>query len=152
MAVNHAASFFEPALQSLADQTFTDFELILVDNNSRDGTDRIIERVGREGPADPALPYPTSLGLARCLNFAATHTRAPSACAPRRRRRHPSGSPLAGATCPADAAARNGLLGACVEVIGKDDNLIGRRHLPLTERGTAYSSCAKEIPSFIPPS
>ena len=42
MAVRNAGSFLKPALESLADQTFKDYELILVDNNSRDGTDRFM--------------------------------------------------------------------------------------------------------------
>ena len=131
MAVRDAGSFLEPALQSLADQTFTDYELILVDNNSRDGTDRIMSAWAAKDQR-VRLYRSNSLGLARCLNFAATHARAPLLARldgddvilpDRLSRQH----------ARLKQQPEIGLLGACVEVIGKDDNLIGRRHLPLTD-------------------
>jgi glycosyltransferase involved in cell wall biosynthesis len=131
MAVRDAGRFLEPALQSLADQTFKNYELILVDNNSRDGTERIASAWADQDQRI-RLYRSQSLGLARCLNFAATHARAPllarldgdDMLLPER---------LARQHARLMREPEIGLLGACVDVIDKDDNLIGRRHLPSTD-------------------
>lgn len=131
MVVRNAGRFLEPALESLADQTFKDYELILVDNNSRDGTDRLMSAWAQKD--ERIRLYRSDLfGLARCLNFAATHARAPllarldgdDIILPERFTRQ------------YDRLMREpeiGLLGGCVDVIDKDDDVIGRRHLPLTD-------------------
>ena len=83
MAVNHAGRFLEPALRSLANQTFKDFEVILVDNNSRDGSDRVIAEWAAKD--ERIRPYRMDvLGAAKCLNFAASCRARASACAPGR--------------------------------------------------------------------
>jgi glycosyltransferase involved in cell wall biosynthesis len=76
MAENHAGRFLDAALHSLANQTFKDFEIILVDNNSRDGSDRIIAEWAAKD--ERIRPYRMDvLTTARCLNFAASVARAP---------------------------------------------------------------------------
>jgi glycosyltransferase involved in cell wall biosynthesis len=131
MAVRNAGSFLKPALQSLADQTFKDYELVLVDNGSCDGTDRFMS-AWAEKDGRIRLYRSDLFGLARCLNFAATHARAPLLA-------RLDGDDIILPDRFAQQYARLmrepeiGLLGACVDVIDKDDNVIGRRHLPLSD-------------------
>ena len=44
MAVRNGSAFIDKALASLADQEFTDFEIVLIDNGSSDHTGRIISK------------------------------------------------------------------------------------------------------------
>jgi len=129
MAVRDGGKFLVPALQSLADQTFTDYEVILVDNNSRDGSDRIMA-AWAEKDARLRFHRCKSLGLARCLNFAATHARAPLlARLDGDDVLYPDRFLLQHARLTQQPDL--GLLGACVDLIDKDDNVIGRRALLL---------------------
>lgn len=131
MVVRNAGSFLRPALESLADQTFKNYEVVLVDNNSRDGTDHFMNAWAEK---DERIRFYRSdlFGLARCLNFAATHARAPllarldgdDIILPER---------FARQYARLMSEPEIGLLGGCVDVIDKDDNVIGRRHLPLSD-------------------
>jgi CDP-glycerol glycerophosphotransferase len=40
--VRNGAAYLAPALRSLAEQTFIDYEAIVIDNESHDGTDEIL--------------------------------------------------------------------------------------------------------------
>ena len=131
IAVRNPGRFLDPALRSLADQTFEDYEAIIVDNASQDGTDRILA-AWAEKDSRIRLAYYQSPGLARCLNHAASLARAPLLArldgddvlfADRLRVQHARMS----------QDPQLGLLGACVELIDGDDRLIGRRKLPLTD-------------------
>jgi glycosyltransferase involved in cell wall biosynthesis len=131
MAVNHAGRFLDPALRSLADQTFEDFEVILVDNNSRDGSDRVIAEWAAKD--ERIRPHRMDvLGSAKCLNFAASLARAPllarldgtNILVPDRLRiQH----------ARMEQEPHLGLLGGCVDLIDTDGNLIGHRPLPLSD-------------------
>jgi len=76
IAVRDGAAYLDVALASIAGQTFTDFEVVIVDNGSRDDTARIIaewaKRDGRIRSFRQERP-----GLARTLNFAVSQARAP---------------------------------------------------------------------------
>jgi glycosyltransferase involved in cell wall biosynthesis len=66
MAAYNAAAFLPAAIDSILGQTFTDFELILIDDGSKDATPDIIN-----GYADPrirAVRNPQNLGLIGSLN------------------------------------------------------------------------------------
>jgi glycosyltransferase involved in cell wall biosynthesis len=132
MAVNHAGRFLEPALRSLASQTFKDFEVILVDNNSRDGSDRVIAEWAAKDERIRCYRMDV-LGSAKCLNFAASVARAPlfarldgtNILLPDRLRiQH----------ARMEQEPQLGLLGACVDLIDVDGNVIGRRALPLSDQ------------------
>lgn len=132
MAVNHAGRFLDAALRSLANQTFEDFEVILVDNNSSDGADRVIAEWAAQDERIRCYRMDV-LGAAKCLNFAAGIARAPlfarldgtDVLLPDRLRiQH----------ARMEQEPRLGLLGACVDVIDADDNVIGRRALPLSDQ------------------
>jgi len=131
MAVNHAGRFLDAALRSLADQTFKDFEVILVDNNSRDGSDRVIaEWAAKDERIRPH--HMDVLGSAKCLNFAASVARAPllarldgtNVLVPDRLRMQHARM---------EQEPQLGLLGACVDLIDTHGNVIGRRELPLSD-------------------
>jgi hypothetical protein len=131
MAENHAGRFLDAALHSLANQTFKDFEVILVDNNSRDGSDRIIAEWAAKD--ERIRPYRMDvLTAARCLNFATSVARAPllarlggtDVLLPDRLRiQH----------ARMEQEPHLGLLGAGVDLIDIDDNVVGRRELPLSD-------------------
>ena len=132
MAVQHAGRFLEPALHSLANQTFQDYELIIVDNNSRDGTDRVMADWA-ERDERIRLYRQNVLGAAKCINFAASVARAPLfARFDGTDLLHPDRLRMQHARM--DQEPRLGLLGGRVDLIDINDNVVGRRDLPLTDQ------------------
>lgn len=132
MAIQHAGRFLEPALQSLANQTFQDYELIIVDNNSRDGTDRIVAEWA-ERDVRIRCYRQNVLGAAKCINFAASVAEAPLfARLDGTDVLHPDRLRLQHDRMTQEPHL--GLLGGRVELIDINDNVIGRRDLPLTDQ------------------
>jgi glycosyltransferase involved in cell wall biosynthesis len=76
LAVRNGETFIDAALSSLARQSYKDFEIILVDNGSSDGTSAIIDAWTRREPRLRAFRYPR-IGLAGSLNHAASMASAP---------------------------------------------------------------------------
>lgn len=74
--VRNCAPYLDRALESLAAQTFTDFEIVIVDNGSSDGTDAVIADWARREPRLRAFRLERP-GLSESLNFAAAMARAP---------------------------------------------------------------------------
>lgn len=74
--VRNCASYLPIALESLAEQSFEDFEIIVVDNASGDGTRAILRDWSRRERRLRAFRLARP-GLARSLNFAACKARAP---------------------------------------------------------------------------
>jgi GT2 family glycosyltransferase len=66
--------FLEELLPSLARQTFTDFEIIVVDNGSTDGTARYM---AERWPEVRVLHFPEALGFAAAMNAGLDVARAP---------------------------------------------------------------------------
>ncbi len=67
------AHYLDEAIQSVIDQTFTDFELVIVDNHSTDNTEEVVQKY----LTDSRIRYyqnPTNLGLGgnwnKCLEYA----------------------------------------------------------------------------------
>jgi glycosyltransferase involved in cell wall biosynthesis len=133
MAVRDGAPFLPDALASLANQDFQDFEIVLVDNGSRDQTPGIVaawaEREPRLRPVRLERP-----GLARSLRLAASLARAPilarldadDVAMPSRLRLQYAAM---------QRSPSLGLLGSSVEVINSVGQKIGERHLPARDRG-----------------
>jgi glycosyltransferase involved in cell wall biosynthesis len=130
IVVRNPGRFLQPALQSLADQTFKDYEVIVVDNASEDGTDLVLAEWAARDDRISVYPY-RSIGLARCLNYAMSLARAPliarldgdDILLPNR------------LSVQYERMSKDpslGLLGACVDLIDGEDRPLGRRRLPLT--------------------
>lgn len=68
MPVYNAERFLARALDSLLGQTLTDFELIISDNASGDGTAAISERYARQDPRVRYVRQPRNIGAARNWN------------------------------------------------------------------------------------
>ena len=76
IAVRDGGRFLGEALASLAAQSFRDFEILLVDDGSRDETPALVEQWAAHEPRLRQFRLERA-GLAACLNFAAAQARAP---------------------------------------------------------------------------
>lgn len=75
MPVHDQAAFLPRAIASLSAQSFTDWELIIVDDGSRDGTAARLTRLN--DPRIRVLHHPRNRGLGAALNTALAAARAP---------------------------------------------------------------------------
>ncbi len=71
------ARFMVACIESVLAQTFTDFELLIRDDNSGDGTDEIGERYARLDPRVRYVRNPENLGMVANWNRALKDARAP---------------------------------------------------------------------------
>jgi glycosyltransferase involved in cell wall biosynthesis len=75
LAVFNGEEFLEQTIQSILDQTYPDFELVISDNASTDGT---VDIIGRFASIDPRIHYSrnaSNIGGARNHNLAVTLSR-----------------------------------------------------------------------------
>lgn len=70
MSVYNGETYLRKAVDSILNQTFTEFEFIVVDDASTDGTARILTEYARREPRIHLLSNSINLGLARSLNRA----------------------------------------------------------------------------------
>ncbi|MDH4185749.1 MAG: glycosyltransferase [Nitrospira sp.] len=68
MAVRDGESYLDEAMRSVLGQTFTDFECIVVDDGSKDGTDVILDRYQRQD-SRICLSRSDGNGLSHALNY-----------------------------------------------------------------------------------
>ncbi|MDB5697216.1 MAG: hypothetical protein JWN69_20 [Alphaproteobacteria bacterium] len=127
----NAALYLSDALESLAAQTFDDFEIIVVDNGSTDQTADILNQWLRREPRLRVLSVARP-GLAAALNAGIAEARAPLIA-----------RLDADDVALPDRLARQyrvfaerpelGLLGSAVELVDRHGRKIGERHRPLTD-------------------
>lgn len=75
LPVYNGTDYIEAALRSVMEQSFTDMEIVVVDDCSTDDTPAILERLAAECPAIRIIRPPQNLGLPRALNFGLDHLR-----------------------------------------------------------------------------
>ena len=67
--------FVDEAIRSVIDQDFDDFELLLVDDGSTDGTPNILEAWKQRDPRVVVVRSPTNQGIPGALNLGLAHAR-----------------------------------------------------------------------------
>jgi glycosyltransferase involved in cell wall biosynthesis len=77
MPVFNVEVYVAEALASIQSQTFTDIEIVVVDDGSTDCTPRIVEQFASADPRIILLRTPRNLGLSAALNFGLAHCHAP---------------------------------------------------------------------------
>lgn len=75
MGCHNGEDFLDEAIQSIMDQTFREFEFIIIDDASADGSWEIIRRWQDNNPRIRAFRNDQNLGLAATLNKALTYAR-----------------------------------------------------------------------------
>ncbi len=68
MPAYNAEGYIEQAIQSVIDQTFTDWQLLVIDDCSTDSTAEIVERMAQSEPRIRLLRNPENMGVARTRN------------------------------------------------------------------------------------
>lgn len=75
LPVHNGEAYLASALDALRAQTLTDFEVIVCDNASTDGTRAICETAAASDPRIQYIRHPENLGAAPNFNFAFAHAR-----------------------------------------------------------------------------
>jgi len=68
MPAYNAARFIEEAIMSVVNQTFTDWELLVIDDGSKDETVRLAERLAQQDSRIKVLPNESNMGVAKTRN------------------------------------------------------------------------------------
>lgn len=69
MAVYNQSETLEPAIKSILDQTFTDFDLVIIDDYSTDETPQLLRQWRTKDSRVRVITNPCHLGLTKSLNF-----------------------------------------------------------------------------------
>ena len=68
MPAYNCEKYIEEAIRSVIGQTFTDWELIVLDDGSSDSTREVIDRIASEDPRIVSLPNENNMGVAKTRN------------------------------------------------------------------------------------
>lgn len=68
MAVYNGETYLSEAIDSILQQTFTDFEFIIINDGSTDSTNRLLSDFVKKDDRIQIISNPTNIGLARSLN------------------------------------------------------------------------------------
>jgi glycosyltransferase involved in cell wall biosynthesis len=130
MAVRDGERYLDEALDSLSGQTFRDFEIIVVDDGSRDGTAAMLADWAAREPRLRVFTR-SRRGLASSLNFAASVARAPLLA---RLDADDTALPERLARLYGEMQRRPfvGLLGSSVDLIDEEGTLVGELLTPIT--------------------
>ena len=69
MPAYNCEKYIEAAIRSVVSQTFTDWELIVLDDGSSDSTREIIDRLAAEDDRIVPMPNERNMGVAKTLLF-----------------------------------------------------------------------------------
>ncbi|PLX28259.1 glycosyltransferase [Candidatus Parcubacteria bacterium] len=73
MSAYNAERFIGSAIESILNQSFTDFECVIVDDGSTDNTFEIIEQYRKNDPRIHIVHNEQNIGLTRSLNIGSSH-------------------------------------------------------------------------------
>src|SRR3954453_17337226 len=76
MSVRNVARYAAQAIESVLAQTFTDYEFLIIDDGSKDGTGKILKEYARKDTRIRILTGPER-GLSMALNLGIAEARAP---------------------------------------------------------------------------
>jgi glycosyltransferase involved in cell wall biosynthesis len=74
MAVYNAHKYLRPCIESVLGQSYADFEFVIVDDGSTDGSDQIVEQFARQDPRIRLFKQPNR-GVSAARNLAVSHAR-----------------------------------------------------------------------------
>jgi glycosyltransferase involved in cell wall biosynthesis len=74
MAVYNARQYLQPCIESVLRQSYPDFEFVIVDDGSTDGSDHIVEQFARQDPRIRLYKQPNR-GVSAARNLAVSHSR-----------------------------------------------------------------------------
>ena len=77
MPVFNRERMVDEAIRSVVDQDFHDFELLIVDDGSTDGTPEVLRRWQERDPRIVVVTAPQNLGIPGALNLGLAHARGP---------------------------------------------------------------------------
>ena len=77
MPVHNAEPFLSECVESILGQTFEDFELVILENGSSDGSMSTLQRYAAGDPRIRLLEHPEPLGIAGSSNLVVSHSAAP---------------------------------------------------------------------------
>src|SRR5690349_12664883 len=77
MAVYNTEQYVRSAAESILRQTYTDFEYIIVDDGSTDGTPAILNQLASQDERIVLVRQPRNQGYTRALNIGLTKARGP---------------------------------------------------------------------------
>jgi glycosyltransferase involved in cell wall biosynthesis len=77
MPVHNARPFLDQSISSISDQTFRDFEFVILDDASTDGSNEILQNWARRDRRIVAHQTPKGLGLIGSSNFVVSKSKAP---------------------------------------------------------------------------
>ena len=75
LSVHNAERFVHQAVESLLNQTFRDFEFLIIDDASTDATSEILRELAAQDVHIRVITNPTNLGLTKSLNIALAQAR-----------------------------------------------------------------------------
>ncbi|HEY3024698.1 MAG TPA: glycosyltransferase family A protein [Pyrinomonadaceae bacterium] len=77
MPVHNALPFLDESISSIVNQTFTDFEFVILDDSSTDGSERVLHAWAKKDHRIRVLQSDCKLGLARSSNLLVSNANAP---------------------------------------------------------------------------
>lgn len=133
MSVYNAERFLDKAVRSVLDQEFSDYEFVISDDASTDGTGDLAQKWSRVDDRIRVLKNETRLGLTKSLNRAIHQTTAPWIA----RQDADDMSHSARLRLQMDQLSQNpdvGMLGTRYQGINEEDKYLYRMMLPITDR------------------